>query len=72
MHEVSSGVDYGIVNNFKVFVGLPVICKSTMFLKRTNKVQQFSVDWNQELNNNEEFEVIDIKNKKILVKNDRF
>ena len=71
MQEESRGVDYVIVNNFKVFVGLPVICKSTMSLKRTNKVQELSVDWNQELKNNEEFEVIDIKNKKILIKNDR-
>ena len=71
MQEESRGVDYVIVNNFKVFVGLPVICKTTMSLKRTNKVQELSVDWNQELKNNEEFEVIDIKNKKILIKNDR-
>jgi hypothetical protein len=68
MQEESRGVDYVIVNNFKVFVGLPVICKTTMSLKRTNKVDELSVDWNQELKNNEEFEVIDIKNKKILIK----
>ncbi len=63
MQEESRGVDYVIVNNIKVFVGLPVKCKSTMSLKRTNKVQGLSVDWNQELKNIEEFEVIDIKNK---------
>ncbi len=33
MQEESRGVDYVIVNHFKVFVGLPVICKSTMTLK---------------------------------------
>ncbi len=42
-----------------------------MSFKRTNKVQELSVDWNQELKNNEEFEVIDVKNKKILIENDR-
>ncbi len=71
MQEESRGVDYNIVNNFKVFVGLPVICKSTMTLKRTYNIKELSVEWNQELKNNEEFEVIDIKNKKILIKNDR-
>ena len=71
MQEESRGVDYVIVNNFKVFVGLPVICKSTMSLKRTNKVDELGVDWNQELKNNEEFEVIGIKDKTILIKNDR-
>ena len=71
MQEESRGVDYIIVNNIKVFVGLPVICKTTMSLKRSNKVEELNVDWNQELKNNEEFEVIDIKNKKILIKNDR-
>ncbi len=58
------------MNNF-VFVGLPVICKSTTSFQRTNEVQELSVDWNQELKNNEELEVIDIKNKEILIKNDR-
>ena len=71
MQEESRGVEYIIVNNIKVFVGLPVICKTTMSLKRSNKVDELNVDWNQELKNNEEFEVIDIKNKKILIKNDR-
>ncbi len=32
------GVDYVIVNNFKIFVGLPVICKSTMSLKQNVEV----------------------------------
>jgi hypothetical protein len=71
MQEESRGVKYIVVNNFKVFVGLPIICKKTMTLKRTNKVEDLSVDWSVELKNNEEFEVIDIKNKKILIKNDR-
>jgi len=60
MQEESRGVDYIIVNNFKVFVGLPIICKKTMTINKTD-----------ELKNNEEFEVIDIKNKKISIKNDR-
>ena len=56
MQEESRGVDYVIVNNFKVFVGLPIICKKTMTKNKTD-----------ELKNNEEFEVIDIKNKKISI-----
>ncbi len=44
------GVDYIIVHNFKVFVGLPVICKSTV--DKTENVI--------ELKNNEEFEVINV------------
>jgi hypothetical protein len=60
MQEESRDNDHIIVNNFKVFVGLTVICKTTMPLKRTNKVDESSVDWNQELKNNEEFEVTDI------------
>jgi hypothetical protein len=64
-------IDYVIVNNYKVFVGLPVICKSTMSLKRTNTVQEFIADWNVELKNNEPFEAIDFKYKTILAKNDR-
>jgi hypothetical protein len=39
-----------------------------MTLKRTNKVQEFSVNWEVELKNNEEFEVINIKDQKILLK----
>ncbi len=39
-----------------------------MNLRRTNKIQEFSVDWDVELKNNEEFEVISIKDKKILIK----
>jgi hypothetical protein len=68
MQEESRGVNYIIVNNIKVFVGLPIICKKTMNLRRTNKIQEFSVDWDVELKNNEEFEVISIKDKKILIK----
>ena len=34
-----------------------------MTLKRTNKVQDLSVDWSVELKNNEEFEVIDMNDK---------
>jgi hypothetical protein len=71
MQEESRGVEYIIVNNFKVFVVLPIICKQAMTLKRTNKVQDLSVDWSVELKNNKEFEVIDIKNKNILIENDR-
>jgi hypothetical protein len=71
MHEESRGVKYIVVNYFKVFVGLPIICKKTMTLKRTNKVEDLSVDWSVELKNNEEFEVIDMNDKNILIKNDR-
>ncbi len=35
MQEESRGVDYIIINNIKVFVGLPVICKSTMSFKKS-------------------------------------
>jgi hypothetical protein len=49
MLKESEECDYVIVNNFKVFVGLPVICKSTMTLKRTNKIKELSVEWTQEL-----------------------
>jgi hypothetical protein len=51
-----------------VFVGLPIICKKTMTLKRTNKIDEFSVDWDVELKNNEEFEIIGIKDKRFLLK----
>ena len=71
MQEEARGVEYIIINNFKVFVGLPIICKKTMTIKRTNKAQELKVEWDVELKNNEEFEVISIKDKKILIKNDR-
>ncbi len=51
-----------------MFVGLPIICKKTMTLKRTNKIDEFSVDWDVELKNNEEFEIIGIKDKRFLLK----
>ncbi len=60
MQEESRGVDYVIVNNFKVFVRLPVICKKTMTINKTN-----------ELKNNEEFEVVNLDNKNVTIKNDR-
>jgi hypothetical protein len=63
VQEESRGVDYVIVNNFIIFVGLPIICKSTMTLKRTSNVKELSIELNQELKNNGEFEVIDIKIK---------
>ncbi len=50
---------YIVVNNFKVFIGLPVISKKTM-----------TIDSN-ELKNNEEFEVINVDLKTIEIKNDR-
>ena len=34
-------------------------------------MQEFSVNWEVELKNNEEFEVINIKDQKIFIKNDR-
>ena len=43
MQEESRGTKYIIINNFKVFVGLPIICKKTMTINKT-----------VELKNNEE------------------
>ncbi len=57
MQEESRGNNYIVINNFKVFVGLPVICKSTMSLKRTTDKTENTI----ELKNNEEFEVIELK-----------
>ena len=56
MQEESRGNNYIVINNFKVFVGLPVICKTTMSLKRTTDKTEKVMD----LKNNEEFEVIDL------------
>jgi hypothetical protein len=60
MQKEATGKSYFIINNFKVFVGLPIICKKTMTINKTD-----------ELKNNEEFEVINIDNKTITIKNDR-
>ena len=46
MFEESKNKKIIVVNNIKVFVGLPIICKKTMTIDK------------QELKNNEEFEVI--------------
>ncbi len=59
MQEESRGNTYIGINNFKVFVGLPVICKSTMSLKQTADKTENAI----ELKNNEEFEVIEFNNK---------
>jgi hypothetical protein len=67
MQEESRGNNYIVINNFKVFVGLPVICKTTMSLKRTTDKTEKVMD----LKNNEEFEVIDFNNKNLTIKNDR-
>jgi hypothetical protein len=48
-----------IVNNIKVFKSLPFICKKTMTTKE------------EDLKNNEEFEVIDFDDKTITIKNNR-
>ncbi len=42
MQEESRDNNYIIINNFKVFVGLPVICKSTMSYCITTHVSQGS------------------------------
>jgi hypothetical protein len=60
MQKESTDKSYIIINNFKVFVGLPIICKKTMTINKTD-----------ELKNNEEFEVINVDNKTITIKNDR-
>jgi len=59
MVDESKNKKYIVVNNIKVFVGLPVICKKTM-----------TID-SKELKNNEEFEVINVDSKTIEIKNDR-
>jgi hypothetical protein len=60
MQEESRGVPYIVVNNFKIFVGLPIICKKTMTAEKIH-----------ELKNNEEFEVIFVDDKCITIQNDR-
>ena len=60
MQKEATDKSYIIINNFKVFVGLPIICKKTMTINKTD-----------ELKNNEEFEVINVDNKNITIKNDR-
>ena len=55
----SKGQKCIIINDFKVFVGLPIICTKTITIDKTN-----------ELKNNEEFEVINVDNKSIPIKND--
>ena len=60
MQEEAKDKKYIIINNFKVFVGLPIICKKTMTINKT-----------VELKNNEEFEVINLDDKTITIKNDR-
>ncbi len=59
MVDESKNKKYIVVNNIKVFIGLPVICKKTMTIDKT------------ELKNNEEFEVINVDSKTIEIKNDR-
>ena len=59
MMKESSDKKHIIVNNFKVFKSLPVICKKTSNIKEI------------ELKNNEEFEVIDFDDKTITIKNSR-
>ena len=59
MIQESKNKKYIVVNNIKVFVGLPVISKKTM-----------TID-SKELKNNEEFEVINVDSKTIEIKNDR-
>ena len=58
-HEAKDN-KYIIINNIKVFVGLPIICKKTMTINKVN-----------ELKNNEEFEVIGVDHEIITIKNDR-
>jgi hypothetical protein len=62
MQEESRNNYYFIIDYFNVFVGLPLTCKSTMSLKRTNV---------RELKNDKEFEVINLTNKSITIKSDR-
>jgi hypothetical protein len=64
MQKESDESDYIIINNFKVFVGLPVIWKSTMSLKRTVDKTENVI----ELKHNEKFEVIEFNNKILQIK----
>ena len=57
MQKEATDKKYIIINNFKVFVGLPIICKKTMTINKTD-----------ELKNNEEFEVINLDNKNVTIK----
>ncbi len=59
MVEESKNKKYVVVNQIKVFVGLPVISKITT-----------TID-SRELKNNEEFEVNNVDSKAIQIKNDR-
>ena len=59
MVKESKDKKYIVVNNIKVFVGLPIICKKTMTIDK------------HDLKNNEEFEVINVDSKTIEIKNDR-
>ncbi len=59
MIQEAKNKKYIVVNNIKVFVGLPVISKKTTTIDK------------QELKNNEEFEVINVDSKTIEIKNDR-
>ena len=51
---------YIIINNFKVFLGLPIISKKTMTINKTDDIK-----------NNEEFEVSCFDSKTLTIKNDR-
>ena len=59
MFEESKNKKIIVVNNIKVFVGLPIICKKTMTIDK------------QELKSNEEFDVIKLDAKTIEIKNNR-
>ncbi len=60
MMKESNDQIYMIVNNFQVFVGLPVICNKTMIINKTIDLKII-----------EEYEVINVDDKMITIKNDR-
>ena len=39
MQEEAKDKKYIIINNFKVFIGLPIICKKTMTINKTNELK---------------------------------
>lgn len=70
MQKEAKDNKYIIINNFKVFIGLPVICKKTMgIVAKLNDMQKYYGGAN--LMNNEEFEVVTADDKTITIVNDR-
>ncbi len=65
MLEESKNKKYIVVNDIKVFVGLPVISKKTTTIDLSSTGLGPKGPYKTELKNNEEFEVIDVDSKTI-------